>query len=144
MQMEMQTVFTKSLERRQEAGSNITWGYIGAGQAATSNWLPPHFLRRLYRNASNGRSGPGCHSPGREEREKESYCGVAAPQRPGRSIRLSSILQATKHCGITPSMSRRGNPYDNAMVENFFSILKTECIYRYKPAAFTEANELLD
>ena len=22
------------------------------------------------------------------------------------------------------------NPYDNAMAENFFSILKTECIYR--------------
>ncbi|MBS6862089.1 MAG: DDE-type integrase/transposase/recombinase, partial [Clostridiales bacterium] len=34
--------------------------------------------------------------------------------------------------GITPSMSRRGNPYDNAMAENFFSILKTECIYRHK------------
>ncbi len=32
--------------------------------------------------------------------------------------------------GITPSMSRRGNPYDNALAENFFSILKTECIYR--------------
>ncbi len=28
-------------------------------------------------------------------------------------------------------MSRKGNPYDNAMAENFFSILKTECIYRH-------------
>ncbi len=27
---------------------------------------------------------------------------------------------------ITPSMSRKGNPYDNALAENFFSILKTE------------------
>ena len=25
-------------------------------------------------------------------------------------------------------MSRRGNPYDNALAKNFFSILKTECI----------------
>ena len=33
---------------------------------------------------------------------------------------------------ITPSMSRRGNSYDNALAENFFSILKTECIYRTK------------
>ena len=30
------------------------------------------------------------------------------------------------------------------MAENFFSILKTECIYRHKPAAFSEANEMLD
>ena len=45
---------------------------------------------------------------------------------------------------ITPSMSRCGNPYDNAMAENFFSILKTECIYRHKPATFSQANELID
>lgn len=41
-------------------------------------------------------------------------------------------------------MSRRGNPYDNAMAENFFSILKTECIYQYKPSSFHEANEMID
>ena len=41
-------------------------------------------------------------------------------------------------------MSRRGNPYDNAMAENFFSILKTKCIYRYKPTIFSQANELID
>ena len=50
----------------------------------------------------------------------------------------------TQAYGITPSMSRRGNLYDNAMVENFFSIIKTECIYRRKPATFSEANELID
>ena len=26
-------------------------------------------------------------------------------------------------------MSRHGNPYDNALAEKVFSILKTECIY---------------
>ena len=41
-------------------------------------------------------------------------------------------------------MSRNGNPYDNAMAENFFSLLKTECIYRHKPATFSEANEMVD
>ncbi len=50
----------------------------------------------------------------------------------------------TQSYGITPSMSRRGNCYDNAMAENFFSILKTECIYRHKPATFKEANEMID
>ena len=45
---------------------------------------------------------------------------------------------------ITPSMSRRGNPYDNALAENFFSILKTECIYRTKIKTFAEARHLID
>ena len=55
-----------------------------------------------------------------------------------------AYFNLTKEYGITPSMSRRGNPYDNAMAENFFSILKTECIYRRKPATFSEANEMID
>ena len=55
-----------------------------------------------------------------------------------------AYFQLTKKYGITPSMSRRGNCYDNAMAENFFSILKTECIYRHKPATFAEANDMID
>ena len=39
-----------------------------------------------------------------------------------------AYFKLTQSYGITPSMSRKGNPYDNAMAENFFSILKTECI----------------
>ena len=50
----------------------------------------------------------------------------------------------TKAYHITPSMSRRGNPYDNALAENFFSILKTECIYRTKIKTFAEARHLID
>ena len=41
-------------------------------------------------------------------------------------------------------MSRRGNCYDNALAENFFGILKTECIYRNKPESFEEANKMID
>ncbi len=41
-------------------------------------------------------------------------------------------------------MSRRRNCYDNALAENFFGILKTECIYRHKPETFKEANEMMD
>jgi putative transposase len=50
----------------------------------------------------------------------------------------------TQKYGITPSMSRRGNCYDNAMAENFFSILKSECIHRYKPKTFENARLLID
>ena len=62
----------------------------------------------------------------------------------GGQYTSQAYFDLTKQYGITPSMSRRGNPYDNAMAENFFSILKTECIYRRKPATFSEANEMVD
>ena len=55
-----------------------------------------------------------------------------------------AYFKLTQRYGITPSMSRRGKPYDNALAENFFSILKTECIYRTKIAALSEAKELID
>ena len=55
-----------------------------------------------------------------------------------------AYFKLTQSYGITPSMSSKGNPYDNAMAENFFSILKTECIYRHKPETFKEANALID
>ena len=54
-----------------------------------------------------------------------------------------AYFNLTKSYGITPSMSRRGNPYDNAMAENFFSILKTECIYRIKLRTYEEDRLLI-
>ena len=47
-----------------------------------------------------------------------------------------AYFNLTQSYGITPSMSRRGNPYDNALAENFFSILKTECIHRVKLSGY--------
>ena len=41
-------------------------------------------------------------------------------------------------------MSRKGNPYDNALAENFFSILKTECIYRVNLQTYEEARLLIN
>ena len=55
-----------------------------------------------------------------------------------------AYFKLTQSYGITPSMSRRGNPYDNALAENFFSILKTECIHRVKIQTFAEACQIID
>ena len=62
----------------------------------------------------------------------------------GGQYTSQEYFDLTKRYGITPSMSRRGNCYDNAMAENFFSILKTECIYRQKFATFRQAKTLID
>ena len=56
----------------------------------------------------------------------------------------NQYYRLTKSYNITPSMSRKGNPYDNALAENFFSILKTECIYRIKLQSYDEARLIID
>ena len=56
----------------------------------------------------------------------------------------NGYFKLTQSYGITPSMSRRGNPYDNSLAENFFSILKSECINRVKLKTFNEARLLID
>ncbi len=55
-----------------------------------------------------------------------------------------AYFKLTKSYNITPSMSRKGNPYDNALAENFFSILKTEYIYRIKFNTYDEARLIID
>ena len=62
----------------------------------------------------------------------------------GFQYTLHGYFKLTQAYGITPSMSRKGNPYDNAPAENFFSILKTECIYRTKLSSFEEARSIID
>ena len=54
-----------------------------------------------------------------------------------------AYFNLTQSYGIMPSMSRRGNPYDNALAENFFSIIKTECIHRIKLSGYDEARLII-
>ena len=57
---------------------------------------------------------------------------------------MHTYFNLTQAYHIFPSMSRRGNPYDNALAENFFSILKTECIHLTKLRTFAEAKQVID
>ena len=79
-----------------------------------------------------------------KQEEKKAAAELQLHSDQGAQYASQAYFELTQTYGITPSMSRRGNPYDNAMAENFFSILKTECIYRHKPATFSEANEMID
>ncbi len=54
-----------------------------------------------------------------------------------------AYFKLTPSYGITPSMSRQENPYNNTLAENFFSIFKTECIYRTKLQTYEEARLLI-
>jgi len=45
---------------------------------------------------------------------------------------------------ITPSMSRRGNCWDNAPMENFFGHLKEEYLRQFKQTTFKQTEQLID
>ena len=92
----------------------------------------------------SGRKGMKQYPAVIKEEVKKQIAAGRSQNEISREYGISRYRNLTKEYGITPSMSRRGNCFDNAMVENFFSILKTECIYRHKPKAFAEANEMID
>jgi len=47
----------------------------------------------------------------------------------GWHYQMNQYRQALSSRGITQSMSRKGNCYDNSVMENFFGILKSEFLY---------------
>ena len=55
----------------------------------------------------------------------------------------TGYLKLTKRYNITPSMSRRGNPYDNAVMENFFGMFKSEAFRPCKPQTIYQARMLV-
>ena len=77
------------------------------------------------------------------QKEKKVAAELQLHSDQGSQYTSQAYFDLTKEYGITPSMSRRGNCYDNAMAENFFSILKTECIYRTKLKTYEEARLLI-
>jgi len=46
--------------------------------------------------------------------------------------------------GLTGSMSRKGNPYDNSPIESFFSILKNEELKLFKSRTKAETRKLVE
>ena len=58
-----------------------------------------------------------------------------------RGVQYASCAyrKALESCGFRQSMSRKGDPYDNAVAENFFSCLKCECVHLQHFATRNEA-----
>lgn len=81
----------------------------------------------------------------RDAREKEAVAAkLQLHSDQGFQYTSQAYFTLTQEYGITPSMSRRGNCYDNAMAENFFGILKAECLRRHKPQSIQQAKQLID
>jgi transposase InsO family protein len=75
--------------------------------------------------------------------KKEVANGLILHSDQGGQYSSPAYHTLTKEYNILPSMSRAANPLDNAPAENFFSILKTECINRSKPVDFQDAKSMI-
>lgn len=75
--------------------------------------------------------------------KREVTDGLVLHSDQGFQYTSTGYSKLTKEYGILPSMSRAGTPLDNAPAENFFSILKAECINRQKIPTYEEARLLI-
>ena len=51
--------------------------------------------------------------------------------------------KVTSHSRISRSYSRKGNPWDNAVIESFHSLIKREWLNRYRIRDLSEARGLI-
>jgi putative transposase len=57
----------------------------------------------------------------------------------GRQFASTAYRQLLAQHGLTASMSRKGNCYDNAFIESFFSTLKYELVYHHRFSDIAQA-----
>ena len=62
----------------------------------------------------------------------------------GYQYTSQSYFLLTKDYKITPSMSRRGNCWDNPPMENFFGHFKEEALRQFPTPTFQQAQEIID
>jgi len=62
----------------------------------------------------------------------------------GHQYTSRAYFLLTKGYKITPSMSRRGNCWDNASMENFFGHFKEEALRQFPIPTFAQAREIVD
>ena len=69
----------------------------------------------------------------RAAKQKEKVTdGLALHSDQGSQYTSQAYFDLLQFYHIQPSMSSPGCPYDNSAMENFFGILKTECLNRMK------------
>lgn len=78
-----------------------------------------------------------------KQAQKEAADGPILHSDQGFQYASTAYRNLTQAYGVTPSMSRKGTPLDNAPAESFFSTLKVECIYRQKIDSFEQADQLI-
>ncbi|HWI54533.1 MAG TPA: IS3 family transposase, partial [Desulfobacteria bacterium] len=76
--------------------------------------------------------------------KKKDVTGAILHSDQGHQYTSKQINYLLKRYGIIQSMSRKGNPLDNAPIESFFGHLKCEAIYSSNIKSFEELNSVIE
>ena len=98
------------------------------GWATADNMETPLVLKALQRATSQ--------APGR-------LAGLIHHSDQGSQYASNLFSSALQHLGISQSMSRRANCYDNATAESFWATLKNECFQNQVPATRSQAKSMI-
>jgi putative transposase len=82
------------------------------------------------------RSGHRRSGDGLVSTQSRQAGGADLPQRSRQPVCQRGLRKVLEHCSITPSMSRKGNCWDNACSETLFGSLKVERLHgsAFKPS----------
>ena len=81
----------------------------------------------------------------RQAKQKEKVtAGLTLHSDQGTQYTSQAYFVLTQEYTIVPSMSRRGNCWDNAPIENFFSHFKEEIWRHFKKPSFAETCQIVD
>jgi putative transposase len=78
------------------------------------------------------------------ERGESELSGLVHHSDRGVQYAATDYVETLTDNGIRVSMSRKGNPYDNAFAESFMKTLKYEEVYLCEYESFSEARENID
>src|SRR4029077_14865881 len=84
--------------------------------------------RRLRHQPLDRCTARCCCTQGRHQRP-QSTKGLRASSDRGSQYASEDYRAVLQKHGLTGSMGRRGNPYDNAKAESFMKTLKVEAVY---------------
>ena len=80
----------------------------------------------------------------KKARQKEMVTGTLLHSDQGHQYGSRSYSVLTKAYRLRPSMSRKGNCWDNAPIESFFAQLKEEALRQYPVSDFKQTRQIID
>ncbi len=114
------------------------WAYLSVIKDLYDNFIVAHEFGRENSVALVQRT---LHQAQQKEKVTD---GLILHSDQGQQYTSQAYFVLTSEYNITPSMSRRGNCWDNAPVENFFGHLKEEALRQYTDLSFEEAQQVIE